>query len=264
MKYIIAIASIFSFSLSCSATPHLLDMLIMKNDTFFFYTSPLAQKSNLIERDSNFIKNRILTTANRRGYVASWELIEDQIFLTKISDVSNGRLEADLQTIFETQDYNKRIKANWINDEMVVHSKNSMEGYRIGFSNVYEQEFVLKFKNGRLISRRTLNNEWAKKPNDNTSILNKFIINKLPKRLEKQLVNDSLEHEFYTYVTFDSNWEIKSIEFTKTEFETTELQKLIEKFNDWKFVYKKGELMMEYAVKLQINNAEIKKNKKCW
>lgn len=264
MKYRFIIGLIFSLSLSCSATPQLLDMLIMNKDTFFLYNSPLSKKSNLIERDSNFTKNRILTTANRRGYVASWELIGDEIFLTKINDITNGTLEANLQTIFRTKENKRKIKATWLNEEIVAHSKYSLQGYRIGLSDVYEEEYILKFNNGILIETKHLSNNWAKYPKDNTTLLNKYIIKKLSRKLRRQILKDRLEYDFYTYVTFNANRKIKSVEFTETEFDTSELQKDIEKFEDWNFVYKKGKLMNEYAVRIHINEIEIKRNKKCW
>ena len=239
-------------------------MLIMNKDTFFLYNSPLAKKANLIERDSNFIKSRIRTTATSREYVASWELIGDEIFLTKINDFPNGKLEANLQIIFETQNDKRLIKATWVNEEIVARSKYSLYGYSIGLSDAYEEEFILKFDDGKLISTQHLSNNWAKKPNDITSILNKYVIKKLPRKLRKKICRDKLEYDFYTFITFNINSNINSVEFTETEFETTELQKIIEKFDDWNFVYKKGKLMNEYAIRLKINEAEIKRNKKCW
>lgn len=254
----------FCLSWQCCATPQILDMLIMKNDTFFFYKSPLANTVHLIERDSNFIKNRILTTANTRGYVATWEIIGDQMYLSKINNLGYGKIEADLQIIFDTQDPNKRIKASWINDEMVVRCNKVMRGYSIGLSNVYEQEYILNIKNGNLISVKKLNNTFAKHPNDNSSLLNKYIIDKLPKKLIKKIVKNNSKYEFYAHVTFDSNKRIKSIACTKTEFETAEIEKIIAKFDDWKFVYKKGKLMNEYVVKIQINSRKFKKKRTCW
>ena len=263
MKYITIIALVFGLSLSSSATPQILDKIIIEKDTFFLYNSPLAKVSNLIEKDTNFINRRILTTANKRGYVATWELVENQIYLIKISDSPNGKLEADFQTIFENQYFNQKIKASWINEEIIAHSKYPMQGYRIGFSNVFEQEIILKVENGKLISTEKLNNTWAKKPNDITSALNTYIIKKLPRKLRKEVLKNKLDYEFYTYIIFDSNLKVNSIEFTETECETTELHKIITKFNEWKFVYKKGKLMNEYAVKVRINANEIEMSSKC-
>ena len=80
MKYILIITFLFSFILSSKATSQIQDILLMNNDTFFLYNSPFAQKSYLLERDANFINNRILTTTNKRGYVAFWELIDNEIY----------------------------------------------------------------------------------------------------------------------------------------------------------------------------------------
>lgn len=264
MKYIIVIVSIFCWALPCSATPQILDMLVMGKDTFFLYTSPLAEISNLIAKDSSFINKRVYTTANKRGFVASWELIGEQIYLTKISDLRNGKLEANLQTIFETKEYQPKIKATWINEEIIAHSKYALHGYLIGLSDVYEKEIILKVKSGKVLATEHLNNDWARTPNDNTSTLNRYVIKKLPKKLRKQIVKNKLDYEFYTHVTFDSKWQVKSIDFTKTEFDTMVLRKIITSFDDWKLVYKKGELMNKYAVKLKINSTEIKNNMKCW
>ena len=259
MKYILIITFLFSFILSSKATSQIQDILLMNNDTFFLYNSPFAQKSYLLERDANFINNRILTTTNKRGYVAFWELIDNEIFLTKIS---NEHYEANLNVIFKTETTKEKIKAIWINERLIARSRYPISGYRKGLTNVYEEEYILEIENGKLVGSKYLSNHHAKHPNDITAILNKYLVRKLPRKVKKQILKNQIEYDFHTIVTFDENKEIKSIEFDETENDTVHVKNLIEKFDDWRFVYKEGSLMKEYAVRIQINSNHFKRNKK--
>ncbi len=99
-------------------------------------------------------------TACMRGYHGTWELKDDKLYLISfksllINEVDNAYLEVGIDFIFPNK---TEVFANWFSGEIRVLQGDMLKFLYDGPSK-YEIDLFLKFKDGYLIGRRTVDNQ---------------------------------------------------------------------------------------------------------
>lgn len=114
---------------------------------------PKARRPKLLAR----------STANWRGYVASWEIIEQRLFLTGIEDAFfevDGKLhEATLATIFPRGPH--PVPATWVTDQLRCPEGRLRAYVHAAFASRYERDRILIFEKGALIEEWLIHNPPA-------------------------------------------------------------------------------------------------------
>ncbi len=98
------------------------------------------------------------TTANWRGYIATWEIIDGRLFLTGISEAAvekDGEIhDATLETVFPRGPYPK--PATWVTGALRCPEGRLRSYAHAGFASVYERDRLFIFEKGVLVE------EWLR------------------------------------------------------------------------------------------------------
>ena len=141
-------------SLNCFATDQYPDEIIYEKqkcelEASWEYPSPL--EVYFIDSKQKY-PFEMLSTANYRGHIAKWELVNDQLFLNEVW-VNEKRI--DLKTIFQKS--KDKVKAFWFNGVAWVFTGKYKEIYENeGYGYNYKSYVFLNFKNGNVINKVTL------------------------------------------------------------------------------------------------------------
>lgn len=101
------------------ATEQQPDILVYKNETLYLETGwghPSPLETYFIQNDINS-PFRMLSTANYRGFIATWEIKKDKLYLSYIDNEESK--ENQLEKIFKNSN-DKEIFANWFSGMIVA------------------------------------------------------------------------------------------------------------------------------------------------
>ncbi len=149
--------SLFVFiSNFASATAQFGDRLIYDNDTLVIFSNPLEQYWRGSEnRTLNGRELSWNSTACYRGYIATWKIENDSLFLLELQDVSLegessmfGLAESvenfDLISEFGTN----RVYANWFTGEIRSQRGSMLSYIHDGYGSIFEKEKRINLVNG--------------------------------------------------------------------------------------------------------------------
>lgn len=98
-------------------------------------------------------------TALWRGYVGSWEITNDRLYLVDLSGTLRDGTDVCLATLFP--DYPDRVFAHWYSGELRIPEGKLLNYVHMGFGSRYERDLILSIRNGILLSRKTRINGHA-------------------------------------------------------------------------------------------------------
>ncbi|MEE9118206.1 MAG: hypothetical protein V3U02_06400, partial [Calditrichia bacterium] len=98
---------------------------------------------------SYFSESGITTTStgNWRGYIATWEIENDTLFLVGVKDIKNEK-SADLKEIFGDYVNDGRIQAIWYTGDLLIGKGKRKNYIHMGFMSTYEREIIIEIENG--------------------------------------------------------------------------------------------------------------------
>ncbi len=166
-KLFIAILTLLSMSAEGYSTEQSHDILIYKNKTTSLFALPL--RSYFKEKDTpNFmIKPRTLSTSNWRGYIATWEIIDDTLYLTNIDSYICPSPEgechrATLELLFREKCIDGKVKAVWFTGDLPIPDGKILKQKNV-IGIAYEREIVIKIESGKVIGTTTIENRKRRK-----------------------------------------------------------------------------------------------------
>lgn len=133
------------------ATAQYGDLLIIAKDTFEINSNPLeGYFDKKGKRTINGEEMQGNCTALWRGYVATWKLQNDSLFLVRIQTdyCGDNPVDLDVKKEFGTN----KFFANWVNHTIVQTKGELIQYVHMGYMSIYEQEIYYKFKNGKIIN----------------------------------------------------------------------------------------------------------------
>ena len=188
MRIILLILLNFIFIKSYS-TNQVSDILISNKDTLELYESPLEEILEIttkLQSGENVIE---MSSDCWRGYFAEWELIDNKLFLLKVSECNSGKsLNRKIEKILGRKFVNGKIFADWVN-KTYWSGKNIVPEQTL-YISIFEQEYKMNFKKGELINKSEFNFKPCKYKNNEKwteFILTNLDWNKLPKLNEKSI-----------------------------------------------------------------------------
>lgn len=84
---------------------------------------------------------------NWRGYVATWQIENDTLYLIKISDDSHEK-GADLEQIFGNYFNDGKVAAFWYTGDLIIPKGDLVSYIHMGFMSRYEKEIVIEIEDG--------------------------------------------------------------------------------------------------------------------
>lgn len=139
-------------------TAQVSERLIYGDKEIPLFTNPL----------SLYLKNAGLSfksphTANWRGYVGTWEIIEDsgaeRLYLVSLSAHKSYEEIIGLSDVFPGHD---KVFAHWFTGELRCPQGAQLEYRHMGYGSIYEYDLLMDFKQGVLINKHARHNEVPK------------------------------------------------------------------------------------------------------
>ena len=127
------------------------EVLIYKRQKVSMCAEALAQYLKSPDLDKKFSAT---STACWRGYIGTWLIEMDLLYLIDIDKTQDGHLGVDF--IFPGQ---KKVFADWFTGRIRVPQGEMLRYVHAGYGSVYEKDLFLEFKNGILISESVVENQ---------------------------------------------------------------------------------------------------------
>lgn len=146
------------------------EKLVDEGTSQILFSTPL---SGWFPRDSDppqYLRYRVAqnliqtSTACWRGYVGTWEIRNEELFLTKLE--SNYKQDEFPEVLGQKVDFadflpkasQLPLKATWFTGTLRVPMGEMIQYVHMGFGSIYEQTKFIEVKKGRITSRRVVNN----------------------------------------------------------------------------------------------------------
>jgi hypothetical protein len=154
MKLLLIVAVMLLLSLEVCATAQFPDRIIYNGKEYALNSNPLEEyfEKNPEKRP----KRGIMSTALWRGYVATFEILESQLFLKdveiEVRDSTSGKSyktkwESVMKEVFPNQ---SQIKVEWLTGLLVIPHGKLVNYVHMGYGSTYEKYILLEIENGSL------------------------------------------------------------------------------------------------------------------
>lgn len=164
-KVLPVIITLLLLQVSSLATPQAADKLIYKGNVYRLFANPLES----FYKDDKFrphfrINPNTWSSGNQRGYVATWEVREDYLYLIEInswvceSPRSNNCKKADLKELFGGRYQDGGVKADWFSGELRMPEGKVLQYVHMGYVTLYERDTILTVESGRITDEKVIDN----------------------------------------------------------------------------------------------------------
>ncbi len=263
MKYIFKILSTLLFPLTTYATGQVADILIFRADTMLLFSNPLEQYlDQKAERTLCAIDLKWTSTACYRGYQATWEVVNDSLFLLS---VQRGCYSKVPEYFDLTEEFGYvRVFAGWFSGDVLAPKGTQIHYVHSGYDSFYERELILSFKQGRLIREIEYDNTQSHKSlfSEDNDTLSKFIYS----NINWSKIPDLGEKTERVFISIQSGETVKpdSIQVVRAsniELINDEAIRVIKLLPEWSVYYRRGEVYrMRWMIPIFFNEDQRKEN----
>ena len=102
-------------------------------------------------------------TALWRGYVGSWEIVDDRLYLVGLTGTLEGGADATLATIFPG--FPERVFAHWYSGTIRIPQGKLLEYVHMGYGSTFEQDLFLEIERGVIVATRVQHNGTVESDN---------------------------------------------------------------------------------------------------
>lgn len=142
------------------ATPQAPDQIIYKGRYYPLMTNPLESFYEGKTRPRFFFAPGYRSSGNFRGYIATWEILENRLFLVAIdtwiceSDIAESCQRVDLRDLFGKKYRDGRVEANWYSGDLRLANGRILRDPWTGYAAIFEHEIMLTVKSGRMVGEK--------------------------------------------------------------------------------------------------------------
>ena len=176
-KVLLSILLLTVFSPDVYATGQQPDVLIYDGKTYHLFSNPLEDYYPDEDKRPQFMVGPYTSSSgNWRGYVATWEIIGDRLYLSKIdswfcgaysrSRRNKGCRRVTLPELFGKKVVHGRVLASWFSGELRVPDGKRLEYVHMGYGSVYERDILFEVKAGRVLKREVVDNTNRARPSN--------------------------------------------------------------------------------------------------
>lgn len=134
-------------------TAQFTEILVYEGKEVRMCSTPLSTYFHLAKIDDPFKSEN---SALWRGYVGTWEIINDRLYLIGIYGHLKDGKKATLEYFFPGFPF--RVFAHWCNHLLRIPQGNILKYIHMGFSTIYESNLFIKMNNGVVINTYTVKN----------------------------------------------------------------------------------------------------------
>lgn len=136
------------------------DVILIEGEKMDLYTNPLEEywTKKKKKRPAFYPLDSC-----RRGYIATWEVKDNQLFLRSIEGNMEKRIlfigrksvKCSIRTIFSKADH-KGIKAEWFSGKLRIPNGKMTQYEHSGYDSRFEKELIITVDQGNVIKKITL------------------------------------------------------------------------------------------------------------
>ena len=161
MKYFITAALSTIFCVATFATAQYPDRIFFEGKEYSLHTNPL--ETYFEKNPDKRPKGGVMSTALWRGYVASFEVRDSQLFVKDIqieywdttdTKSHNTKWRSVMTEVFPDQ---KNTKVDWLSGLLVLPFGKLVNYVHMGYGSTYEKYFLIEINNGNYIRSKQFN-----------------------------------------------------------------------------------------------------------
>lgn len=165
---------VFFLSSIAFATAQEPDILIYDGKINDLFSNPLEDYYGDGRRPQFWFKPNTQSSANWRGYVATWKIIDNELYLTKIDSwlcatsirTKNGCRRVTLQDLFGKKVIDGKVSASWFTGNLRVPEGKQLKYVHSGYASIYERDIIFDVQCGKIIKQETIDNTKRELPSD--------------------------------------------------------------------------------------------------
>jgi hypothetical protein len=173
VRAVIAIGFLCLLPAAALATGQQPDVIIYNGKTYALFSNPLEQfYKDQKNRPLFRVKPDVVSTANWRGYVATWAIENGFLYLVKIDawicrdgDAKSCR-KVKLRRLFGSRYRDGKVKANWFSGDLCLPDGKLLKYVHMGYGSVYERELTLSVESGRVMKESVVDNTRITLPSE--------------------------------------------------------------------------------------------------
>jgi len=150
-------ALVLLFATPAWPTAQIPEKIVYEGTEGFLFTNPLE---TYFTKDNPRPEFAAPHTACWRGYVGSWEIREDTLYLTDLKawmrDEEGKAAPVEFERIFPGK--TKPMKADWFTGTLRIPRGKPIRYVHMGYLTVYEYDVFLRVDAGKVIDRQTIDN----------------------------------------------------------------------------------------------------------
>ena len=138
------------------------DIIYITNIKYELLTNPLElYYINSSIKRPDFKLCKMISSANLRGYIATWIIRNKQLYLKNIdSCISNKKVS--LKILFPNNNFSKKISATWFSGKLRIPLEKRIIGDMGKYESLYEKELIITVKFGKIIKNKITDNTELK------------------------------------------------------------------------------------------------------
>ncbi len=142
-----------------AATAQQSDLIVMDGGTAQLHSNPL--QSEIESGRVTIPEPTVLSSANWRGYVATWAVRGDRLILKGIriemsAPKNSGKMSEIVEVLDRVFPGQTEVVATWYTGLLVIPSGELVNYVHMGYGSTYERYTLLHVKDGQIIRRRDL------------------------------------------------------------------------------------------------------------
>ena len=141
-------------------TAQISEQLIFEGQKVPLLTNPLNDYFSLGGRDPGFEST---STALWRGYVGTWEILNDRMYLVALHGSLKSGEDADLESVFPG--FAHRVFAHWFSGTLRIPQGKRLEYVHMGYGSTFERDLFLDIERGVIVATRVCHNGTAESDN---------------------------------------------------------------------------------------------------
>jgi hypothetical protein len=238
------------FTLTATATGQSGDILIWNSKKYSLFSNPLESYPQFDQMRGKLFGDKPgeISTGCVRGYIAEWQIFNDTLYLTNIYGCYSPATKADLKEIFPKIFHNGKIKADWVNQILLVPDGKCIFYGNLGYSAIFEKESELTIQNGRLVDIKVYDNSkshtsiFTQKPDS----LMKFIDQNIQWNIIPDTIKDPIRVVLRIVSTDTNKPEITIVKGSGLKIYDDEAVRVANQIPEWDVYIQRGKVFKMY------------------
>jgi hypothetical protein len=167
-KLLVAAMALCLLPAAALATAQVPDIITFEGKKRPLLTNPLESYFKEGERPKFHTRPGGVVTSNWRGYVATWEIEGDTLYLVGLDSWvckdfrSENCKKADLLELFGENFKDGKVKADWFTGDLRIPDGELLQYVHMGYGSVYERDIILSVAAGKVTGKEVFDNTKKK------------------------------------------------------------------------------------------------------